>query len=139
MIQVDVKSILAQVTQLLATAGTLPGEAEQAIDKLLNVVEALCTHNQVLADEVKRLREDLDKKKKAKTTTSPQDKDDNKKPKDDSNHSSEDRRKRDKKKWPVRDRRSHKKLTIHKEQECPVDPAILPPDAVRVGDETKIV
>ena len=38
MSRVDVETILKQVEQLLATAGPLPTEAEQAIEKLLNVV-----------------------------------------------------------------------------------------------------
>ena len=122
---------------MLATAGRLPAEAEQAVEKLLNVVEALSSYSQGLAAEVERLRQDLEKKKKAKTTN--QQNQDDKKPKDDSNHSSEKRRKGDKKKRPARDRRSFKDLTIHEEIECPVDPATLPPDAVRVEDESKVV
>jgi len=133
----DVKTILKQVEQLLATAGRLPAEAEQAIEKLLNVVEALSSYSQGLAAEVKRLRQDLEKKKKAKTTN--QKNQDDKKPKGDSNHSSENRRPRDKKRRPAHDRRSFKDLTIHEEIECPVDPATLPPDAVRVADESKVV
>jgi hypothetical protein len=137
MSSLNIKSILKQVEALLAQAGTLPPEAEQAVEKLLNVVEALSSYSQGLADEVERLRQDLEKKKRAKTTN-PKNQDD-KKPKDDSNHSSENRRPRDKKNRPARDRRSFKDLTIHKEIECPVDPATLPPDAVRIADETKVV
>ncbi len=133
----DVETILKQVEQLLATAGTLPAEAEQAVEKLLNVVEALSSDKKWLVDEVERLRQDLEKKKKAKTSN-PQNQDDQQ-PKDDSNHSSEKRRKADKKKRPARDRRSFKDLTIHEEIECPVDPATLPPDAVRVANESVIV
>jgi hypothetical protein len=40
---VDVKSILKEVEELLAGAGELPREAELAVEKLLNVVEVLCT------------------------------------------------------------------------------------------------
>jgi hypothetical protein len=138
MSRVDVKTILKQVEQLLATAGTLPQEVQQAIEKLLNVVESLCADRQSLTDEVERLRRELDKKKKAKTT-SQQNQDDGKNHQDDSNHSSEDRRKRDKKKRPARDRRSFKDLKIHETIECPIDPNTLPSDAVRVADETKIV
>ncbi len=138
MSQVDVETILKQVEQLLATAGTLPTEAEQAIEKLLNVVESLCSYSQSLAEEVERLRQQLDKRKKAKTT-SQQDQSDDKHNQDDSNHSSEGRRKRDRKKRPVRDRRSSKDLEIHEERECPVNPDTLPPDAVRVEDESKVV
>ncbi len=137
MSRVDVETILKQVEQLLATAGTLPDEAEQAIEKLLNVVESLCSYSQTLADEIERLRQELEKKKKAKTTSQQKQHDD--KTKGDSNHSSEERRQRDKKKRPARDRRSFKDLPIHEVIECPVDPDTLPPDAVRVEDETKVV
>jgi hypothetical protein len=136
--RVDVETILKQVEQLLTTAGALPREAEQAVEKLLNVVESLCADRQSLFDEVQRLRRELDKKKKAKTTSG-KNQDDNKNHQEDSNYSSEDRRKRDKKKRAARDRRSFKDLKIHKTIECPVDPDTLPPDAVRVTDETKIV
>ena len=132
MSQVDVQSILNQVEQLLAIAGELPEQAEQAVEKLLNVVEELCADRQMLAKEVERMRQQLDKKKKAKTTS------DND-PQGDSNHSSEERRKPDRKVRPLRDRRSSKDLTIHEERECPVDPSTLPPDAVRVEDESKVV
>ena len=137
MSRVEIETILKQVERLLATAGALPAEAEQAVEKLLNVVEALSSYSQGLAAEVERLRQDLEKKKKAKTTN--QQNQDDKKPKDDSNHSSENRRKGDKRKRPAHDRRSFKDLTIHEEIECPVDPTTLPPDAVRVADESKVV
>jgi len=133
----NIKSILKQVEALLAKAGELPTEAEEAVEKLLNVVEALSADKKELVEEVERLRQDLEKKKKSKTTS--QQNQDDKKPKDDSNHSSENRRKGGKKKRPARDRRSFKDLTIHEEIECPVDPATLPPDAVRVEDESKVV
>jgi regulator of replication initiation timing len=136
MSQVDVQSILDQVEQLLAIAGELPEQAEQAVEKLLNVVEELCADRQTLAKEVERLRQQLDKKKKAKTTN---DNDPQGDKQDDSNHSSEERRKPDRKARPLRDRRSSKDLTIHEERECPVDPSTLPPDAVRVEDESKVV
>jgi len=137
MSRVEIEQILKQVEQLLAAAGALPAEAEQAVEKLLNVVEALSSYSQGLAAEVERLRRDLEEKKKAKTTN--QQNQDDKKPKDDSNHSSEKRRKGDKRKRPAHDRRSFKDLTIHEEIECPVDPTTLPPDAVRVADESKVV
>ncbi|MCP4941395.1 MAG: hypothetical protein GY924_05375, partial [Planctomycetaceae bacterium] len=54
----EIETILKQVEQLLATAGTLPAEVEEAVEKLLNVVESLCSHNQTLLDEVKRLRQE---------------------------------------------------------------------------------
>ena len=138
MSRIDVKTILSQVEQLLATAGTLPIKAEQAVEKLLNVVETLCADRQSLAEKLKRLRQELDKKKRAKTTNQ-ENQDDDKQNQDDSNHSSEHRRKRDRKKRRARDRRSFKDLKIHEEIECPVDPATLPPDAVRVEDEVKVV
>ena len=137
MSRADIETILKQVERLLATAGALPAEAEQAVEKLLNVVEALSSYSQGLAAEVERLRQELEKKKKAKTTN--QQNQDDKKPKDDSNHSSEKRRKGDKRKRSAHDRRSFKDLTIHEEIECPVDPTTLPPDAVRVADESKVV
>ena len=136
MSQVNVQSILNQVEQLLASAGELPVPVEQAVEKLLNVVEELCADRKTLAKEVERLRLLLDKKKKAKTTS---DNDSQSGKQDDSNHSSEDRRKPDRKARPLRDRRSSKDLTIHEERECPVDPSTLPPDAVRVEDESKVV
>ena len=37
----EVRAIIEQVEQLLAAAGELPEQAELAIEKLLNVVEAL--------------------------------------------------------------------------------------------------
>ena len=137
MSRIDVKTILKQVEQLLAMAGTLPAEAEEAVEKLLNVVETLYADRQSLVDEVERLRQELEKKKRAKTT-SQQNQDDNSE-QDDSNHSSEHRRKQDRKKPQTPDRRSFKDLKIHEEIECPVDPKTLPPDAVRVADEVKVV
>ena len=135
----DVKTIVKQVEELLARAGALPVEAEQAIEKLLNVVEALSADKKELTEEVQRLRKLLEQKKQAKTTAeAPQDA---KQPSpNDSNRSSEKRRrKRDTKRRSARDRRSFKDLTIHETIECPVDPDTLPPDAVRVGDESVVV
>jgi hypothetical protein len=134
----EIETILKQVEQLLAAAGTLPAEAEEAVEKLLNVVESLCSHNQTLLDEVKRLRQEQKKKKNPKTTDQ-QNQDGDKKPKDDTNHSSEKRRKRAKKNRPAHDRRTFKDLTIHDTLECPVDPSTLPPDAVRMPNEPKVV
>jgi hypothetical protein len=135
---VEVESILKQVEQLLAQAGALPPAAEQAVEKLLNVVEALSADRKELADEVQRLRQQLEQKKKAKTTAEGNQDGDQPSP-NDSDHSSEKRRRRDQKPRPARDRRSFKDLTIHETIECPVDPATLPPDAVRVDDEIVIV
>ena len=58
-----------------------------------------------------------------------------------SDHSSEERRKGDKPKpkKTTQDRRSFKDLPIHDTIDCPVDPATLPPDAVRLDDEIVIV
>jgi len=134
----DVKAIIEQVEQLLAEE-ELSERTELAIHKLLNVVEALSADKNWLADEVKRLRKQLKLKKKAKTTSSKDGKDT---PNDDdsasSNHSSEKRRKSSKKP-KANDRRSFKDLTIHDTVECPVDPATLPPDAVRLQDEIVVV
>ena len=133
----NIKSILKQVEALLAQAGALPPKAEQAVEKLLNAVEALSSDKKALVEEVEQLRQDLEKKKRAKTTNLKNL--DDKKPKGDSNHSSEKQRKGDRKKRPARDRRSFKDMTIHEEIECPVDLATLPPDAVRIVDESKVV
>ena len=55
--------------QLLgSTPPELPAEAELAVEKLLNMVEALCSDRKELADEVARLRKQLEKKKQPKTT-----------------------------------------------------------------------
>ena len=64
----DVQSIIAQVERLLA-AEELSEQVELAIRLLLNVVEALSADRQSLADEVERLRKQLEQKKKAKTTS----------------------------------------------------------------------
>ena len=48
----DVRAIIEQVERLLADAGDLPEQAELAIEKLLNVVEALAADKKALADEV---------------------------------------------------------------------------------------
>jgi hypothetical protein len=135
----NVEEVLKQVERLLAVAGSLPAEAELAVEKLLNMVEALCSDRKELADEIERLRKQLDKKKKPKTTgDSKQDNDPSSR--NDSDHSSDKRRKQgDKKPRKQRDRRSFKDLTIHETIECPVDPDVLPPDAVRVEDEEVIV
>ena len=54
---VDIQTILNQVEELLARAGELPTEAEQAVGRLLNVVEALSADKRELAKEVERLRQ----------------------------------------------------------------------------------
>ncbi len=134
----DVQSILKQVEEQLAKAGELPAVVEQAVGQLLNVVEALSSDNKALVDEVERLRKQLEQKKKAKTTADTNDEDDQK---SNSDHSSEKRRRQRSKPntKQASDRRSFKDLTIHKTIECPVDPATLPPDAVRLGDESVVI
>ena len=132
---VDVETVLKQVEALLSGAGELPAEAEQAVGILLNVVETLSADRRELTKEVERLRQQLEQKKKAKTTGEgkPQ-------TKNDSDHSSEKhRRDREQKTRPSQDRRSFKDLPIHEVIECPVDPATLPPDAVRMPDESVVV
>ena len=64
----SVEELLQEIDGLLALAGDLPVEAELVVEKLLNVVEALSSDRQSLADEVQRLKEQLSKKKKEKTT-----------------------------------------------------------------------
>jgi hypothetical protein len=130
-----IQEILKEIEELLASAGDLGSEVELAVEKLLNVVEALSSDKQSLVDEVERLKQQLQQKKKGKTTDKGDD------PKQNSDHSSEKhRRDRDKPKTlPASDRRTFKDLTIHETIECPVDPKDLPPDAVRVEDEEVIV
>lgn len=135
----DVETILKQVEALLAGAGELPVEAEQAVGKLLNVVEALSADRKELSKEVERLRQQLEQKKKPKTTGQAN-QPDTPKNSNNSDHSSEKRRRqRQKSTRPAQDRRSFKDLEIHETIECPVDPATLPPDAVRVEDESVVV
>jgi hypothetical protein len=134
----DVQSIIEQVERLLAAA-ELSAQVETAIQLLLNVVEALSADRQSLAAEVQQLRNQLEQKKKAKTTRG--DEGDDKNQKSASDHSSEKRRRtlREKKRPKAQDRRSFKDLPIHETIECPVDPATLPADAVRLEDEIVIV
>jgi len=130
-----IQEILKEIEELLASAGGLTSEVELAVEKLLNVVEALNSDKQLLIDEVQRLKQQLQQKKKGKTTNQGND------PKQNSDHSSEKhRRDRDKPKTlPASDRRTFKDLTIHETIECRVDPKELPPDAVRLEDEEVIV
>ena len=136
---VDVESILKQVEALLARAGALPVEAEEAVGKLLNVVEALSADKNELAEEVQRLRKQLEQKKKDKTTAAGKPDDDQAASRNSDHSSEKQRRQRDKKRRAARDARSFKDVPIHQKVECLVDPATLPPDAVRVADETVIV
>ena len=136
----NVQAVIAEVERLL-NEEELTDRIELAIEKLLNVVEALSADKKALADEVERLRKTLDEKKKNKITAKPEDQPDDDDQESNSNHSSEKRRRERRKKLLKKrqDRRSFKDLTIHDTVECPVDAATLPPDAVRVDDEIVIV
>ena len=129
----DVRVLLKRIEEQLAAVDLDP-RAERAIENLLNLVEQLVADQEALAREVQRLKQQLDSKKKAKTTKSAGD------DHPDSDHSSEKhRRRREKSKTTSGDRRSFKDLTIDEIIECPVDLDVLPPDAVRVADESVIV
>jgi hypothetical protein len=139
MVASKVKSIIEKVEQLLAEED-LSEKTELAIQELLNVVEALCSDKNSLADEVDRLRKRLDQKKKAKNASSREhEKQDS--GGDDNNHAdhSSEKRRKSSKKPKANDRRSFKDLTIHDTVECPVDPDTLPADAVRLPNEIVIV
>ncbi|MFT7642582.1 MAG: hypothetical protein ACI9G1_004340, partial [Pirellulaceae bacterium] len=66
MSHLDVEKILQQVEELLGKAGALPEDAECAIEKLLNVVEALSSDKKELVAELDRLRKLIEQKKKEK-------------------------------------------------------------------------
>jgi len=134
----DLQAMIEQV-ELLLREEELSERVERAIKKLLNAIEALTADKKSLADEVQRLKAQLEQKKRAKTTANPPGDDHHQTPPAD--HSSEKRRRRRerKKRKTALDRRSFKDLTIHETKECPVDPTILPPDAVRLADEIVIV
>lgn len=133
MSKLDVQAKLAVVEGLLAAS-----DLELAIKKLLNLVETLNADRESLAEEVARLREQLEQKKKAKTTGNTDAQAGSQK--SPSDHSSEKRRQGDQaKSQKSADRRSFKDLKIHEIIECPVDPAVLPPDAIRLGDEVVVV
>ncbi|TFH29573.1 MAG: hypothetical protein E4H00_06700 [Myxococcales bacterium] len=131
----EVETVLSRIEQQLAGVGVLDPVVEQAIEELLNLVERLASGQQALAHEVQRLKEQLQQKKKGKTTG----KGDG--PKQATDHSSEEhrRKRRVKKPTSAHDRRSFKDLPIHETIECPVDPTTLPPDVVRVEDESIVV
>ncbi|MCA9213862.1 MAG: hypothetical protein KDB27_12410 [Planctomycetales bacterium] len=141
------KAIVDEVEELLTAAGPLPNDVSIAVDKLLNAVEVLAAQQQSLSEEVKRLRKKLEKKKNGKTTNDPS---------DPASNGGDDEKGADKKRrrsflrrcsrqtefeaaQAPQDRRSFKDLPIHDTMECPIDPATLPPDAVRVEDEIVIV
>lgn len=138
MSRLSVQMMIEEVERLLAAA-ELSEPVGLAIEKLLNLVETLSAENQSLAAEIKGLREQFQQKKKAKTTAAGgADKEGAQESASD--HSSEKRRPGDKTKpKSSADRRSFKDLKVQKTIECPVDPIILPPDAVRLGDGTVIV
>jgi hypothetical protein len=138
MVTSDLQAMIEQV-ELLLREEELSERVERAIKKLLNAIEALTADKQSLADEVQRLKAQLEQKKRAKTTANPPGDDCHQTPPAD--HSSEKRRRRRerKKRKKALDRRTFKDLTIHETKECPVDPTILPPDAVRLADEIVIV
>jgi hypothetical protein len=131
----NVRDILNRIEEQLATVGDLDPQAQQAIEDLLNLVEHLVADQEALRQEVQRLKQQLDNKRRAKTTNAADD------GKPDSDHSSEKhrRKRRETKPRSAGDRRSFKELTIHETIECPVDPETLPPDAVRVEDESVVV
>jgi Transposase IS66 family len=133
----DIQAMIELVEQLLREED-LCERIELAIKKLLNAVEALTADKKLLADEVERLKAQLEKKKNAKTTASPAAGDASQRPPDHSSEKRRRKRERQKRKRAI-DRRSFKDLTIHETKECPVDPALLPPDAVRLEDEIVIV
>lgn len=112
-------------------------QAQQAIEDLLNLVERLAADQEALRQEVQRLKEQLDRKKRTKTTNASQD--DGDKPNTDHSSEAHRRERREPKPRAVDDRRSFKDLEIHEEIECPIDPSELPPDAVRVADESVVV
>ena len=103
----EVQSALSKIEQQLAGAGALEPVVEQAIEELLNLVERLVSGQQALAQEVQRLKEQLEQKKKDKTT----DKDDGSEQNTD--HSSEKRRRKGNpsKASSAHDRRTFKDLT----------------------------
>jgi len=131
----EVQAVLSRIDQQLAGLGALDPVVEQAVEELLDVIERLASGQQALAAEVRRLKEQLQSKKKGKTTSQGDG------PQQQADHSSEKHRRKRRTNKPAsgRDRRSFKDLPIHETIECPVDPAMLPPDAVRVEDESVIV
>jgi len=131
----DVRDILKRIEGQLATVIDLDPLAQQAFEDLLNLIEHLVADQETLHQEVRRLKQQLDQKKRAKTTGSADD------DKPDSDHSSEKHRRKRQKPKPrsASDRRSFKDLKIHETIECPIDPETLPPDAVRVEDESVVV
>jgi len=106
--------------------------ARQAIQLLLNLVETLSAENRALRAEVQRLRDENNRLKgeQGKPDIKP-----NKRPPP-PDHSSEPERQ-----TPRPHQKGHKvdQLTIDRTEDCHVDPAILPPDAVFKGYEPVVV
>jgi len=115
MVTAEIQAMLEQVEQLLRE-GQLSERIEQAIKKLLNAIEALTADKKSLADEVDRLKAQLEQKKKAKTTANRPGDDHNQIPPAD--HSTEKRRRKRerKKRRKAIDRRSFKDVTIRRPQ-----------------------
>jgi hypothetical protein len=130
----EVERSLKDVQELLGSGLELPDAVEHAIQKLLNLIEALCCDKQELMSEVERLRKQLEEKKRDKNSSG-SGKDSRK------DLSSGKRQPPDPEKPPrlLRDRRSGKVLEIHETIPCPIDPAILPPDAIRHADQSVVV
>ena len=130
-------AVIRRVEALLA-AQVLSPQVQEAVELLLNALEALCADKYELATEVERLRKRLEQKKHEKSS-----KHDDDQPKPDSNHSSEKQREQiadpDHPPRTGHDHRSFKPLEIHEERECPVDTTLLPPDALRCADDLLIV
>ena len=132
--RLEVEKSLKDIEKLLASDLELPDAVELAIQKLLNLVEALCSDKQELIGEVERLRKQLEEKKRDKNSSG----NENGTPK---NLSSGKRRPADPNKPPrlFRDRRSGKELEIHETIPCPIDRSILPLDAIRHPDQSVVV
>ena len=63
----EVQAVLARIERQLAGVGVLEPVVEQAVEELLNLVERLAAGQQALAQEVQRLKAQLEQKKKGKT------------------------------------------------------------------------
>jgi len=141
----DVQAILKQVEAKLATVSVLVPVVEQAIQELLDLIERLVGDNQALLAKAQHLQQQLEQKKKAKTTASADNNDesdlDDGSDKKDTDHSSEDQRRKRQPpaRRPAADGRTFKDVAIHEQIECPVDPALLPPDARRLADEPVVI
>ena len=128
--------MLEEVSRLLGCAGELPAEAQLAIGKLLNLIEAICADKQQLADEVKRLRELLEQKKKGKTTGGNGDNADSK----NKDLSSKDHlHDTPPLVSPANVQPEPKPVTIHETRRVPIDPATLPADAKLVEIKSVVV